>query len=254
MPFSIFRPSSLVLTPIILVAILPLVCFALLTTWIAFATLYIRALIVYVELAVILLRNYMSSKPEGRVKTKFTVSPVGTSTPKKRRKSQGSARSSQSDLSIYGHGDVPRSPFPYVSLGYQRDFESVGGYNFMDDEEDDGQWIQLNSSLELPTPIPGQTRGKHVRANTAHGLPTLSGARSPRHTRLSRGGSSASLQAQPITLSTTGPQQMNDSSYFPPVANSKQIYGSKAAASSTSTTPSSGSSHNTVLAMKKSIP
>jgi len=191
MPFSIFRPSSLVLTPILLAAVLPLMGFALLTTWIAFAALYVRALIVYVELAVILLRNYMSSTPEGRLKTKSTVSAVGTNTPKKRRKSQGSARSSQSDLSIYGHGDVPKSPFPYSSLGYQRDFESVGGYNFVDDEEDEGQWIQLNSSLELPTPIPGQTRGKHVRANTAHGLPTFSGTRSPRHTRLSRGGSSA---------------------------------------------------------------
>lgn len=69
-----------------------------------------------------------------------------------------SRRSSQASLASLGmitpiHGDEEVAPVAETgltpSVGLDRDFEGVGGWR-LDDREDDGNWTNINSRLELP--------------------------------------------------------------------------------------------------------
>jgi hypothetical protein len=246
------NPMSILVTPIALLSFLPLLCFALLTTALALGVLYIKALAVYLELGSVLLQNYVFSKNPSPPNKK-EISPAVTPT-RKRRKSRSSTHSSNSDLSSHGIEQF-RSGYPY-SLGYQRDFESVGGYRFFDDVEEETTWTNLNSSLELPSPM---SRRHHTRSMTAQGLPTTKGTRSPRQSRLGRGNSAASLSTltansgQSVALRSASNESGSHIRGSEPKAgfdNSKPF--TQQNVSSSSTVSSANSGRSPVLSMRRS--
>lgn len=85
-----------------------------------------------------------------------------------------SRRSSQVSLASYGtitpiHEDEVEPPAvtesgPTSSVGLDRDFEGIGGWR-LDDQEDDINWITINSRLELPVERVSFTR-HHQRSQS----------------------------------------------------------------------------------------
>ena len=178
-------------TPLLLFLSLPLLAFALLTTSLAFSTLFIRVLIVYIELFISILNNYLtfhtttsSSKPSSK-----PSSPRSRSS--KSRRSSGSVRTNSD--STTGSGSATPLAFPSSTawpssaslvVAGTRDFEGVGGWRFPgpDSSDDERRWVAMNSRLELPnlslsTPVLGfersQSNGRkrhHTRSRTSGSL------------------------------------------------------------------------------------
>ena len=132
---------SIVLTPFILLVSIPLVIFAVVTTSLAFSTLLLRVLIVYIELAVVVVHNHFSFPLSSKRQPPLSR--------KKSRRSIAGSRSSSGSL-------TPKVPALdssiYPSTPLARDFEGVGGWRFPDADEDDSEalWTSMNARLELP--------------------------------------------------------------------------------------------------------
>jgi hypothetical protein len=140
------NPIHLVIPLALLSISLPLLLFAVLTTLLALATLLLRVLVVYSDLALVLLRHWLfhadpplkpSPPPdhELRLNPSRRSSAASSSAPSPLRSRPGR---SDSYASLLGAG-VPN-----------RDYEGVGGWRGDEDED----WAALNSRLELPAGTP----------------------------------------------------------------------------------------------------
>ncbi|MCJ1434989.1 hypothetical protein MMC27_004359 [Xylographa pallens] len=168
---------SIALTPFILLISVPFFIFAVITTSLAFSTLFLRVLIVYIELAVVVVHNHFSFPPSPRKEPSLSR--------KKSGRSIAGSRSSSGSL-------TPKLPVPdsgiYPSTPLARDFEGVGGWRFPDAGDDDSEalWTGMNARLELPAlvNVGGELKAKHERSLTTGALindrPTLKGAASQR--------------------------------------------------------------------------
>ncbi|MCJ1404286.1 hypothetical protein MMC11_007511 [Xylographa trunciseda] len=168
---------SIALTPFILVVSVPLFVFAIITTSLAFSTLLLRVLIVYIELAVVVVHNHFSLAPSSNKQPPLSH--------KKSGRSIAGSRSSSGSL-------TPKLPVPdsgiYPSTPLARDFEGVGGWRFPDAEDDDSEalWTGMNARLELPALaiVGGELKAKHERSLTTGALlgdrPTIKRATSQR--------------------------------------------------------------------------
>ncbi|MCJ1390164.1 hypothetical protein MMC18_003022 [Xylographa bjoerkii] len=168
---------SIALTPFILFLSVPLFIFAVLTTSLAFSTLLLRVLIVYIELAVVVVHNHFSLPPSSKKEASLS-----------RKKSGRSIAGSYSSTGSL----TPKLPVPdssiYPSTPLARDFEGVGGWRFPDAETDDSEalWTGMNARLELPAlaTVGGELKAKHERSLTTGTLisdrPTLKRATSQR--------------------------------------------------------------------------
>lgn len=141
--------STLIFVPTIIVCSLPLLPFAFLTTTLAIIALGTRALIVYAELATVLLKQLVTPDPPSalsipdyslKAQPLYSFSSSGSLTPR---------RPSSRRTSVSQHSYL--QPAVSVSTGPERDFEGVGGWREPgEDLDDDAQWTSMNSRLELP--------------------------------------------------------------------------------------------------------
>ncbi len=163
-----------ILSYFLLLISIPLALFALLTTTFAFSTLFFRVLVVYAELAVVLIHDQFSDQAKSR-KTQSTWKTCSPALDEKehrrksRRSSVGSGNSGSltpkiaesSGLGIYGGG------------GIGRDFEGVGGWRFPGHDEEDVLWTSMNSRLELPATVDDR-KFHHRRSLTSGSLSSAS--------------------------------------------------------------------------------
>lgn len=139
--------------PILLLVSLPLAIFAAFTTSLAFTTLLLRVLVVYVELGLALLQAAISpstSTTQGFSALNLSQSPL-------REVRVTSRRSSTT-------GTPPKKTSSFASLagsGTNRDYEGVGGWRLPGKEEEEDVWQNMNSRLELPA-----TPRRHRRSLT----------------------------------------------------------------------------------------
>jgi hypothetical protein len=160
----LFNPLYLFVPPALVLISIPLVLFAIFTTLIAFATLFVRVSIVYVELGLALLRSYLlpSSPKPSKPPTPIPASPSSPS--RRRRSSVVSTSSSQEYLR-----KPPGKSDSYVSLlgagAPNRDYEGVGGWRDLVDDQEESLWLGMNARLELPMSVSNKQR-RHTRSLT----------------------------------------------------------------------------------------
>ncbi|MCJ1341920.1 hypothetical protein MMC31_000098 [Peltigera leucophlebia] len=158
---------GLVLSSVLFLTSLPLAIFAAFTTSLAFSTLFFRALVVYAELAAVLLRNQFPAKHMSEIVAFDRTSTLSTSDEKEYR--QKSRRTSASS----GGSMDPKTPEAvglgvYGTGGIERDFEGVGGWK-SDSDDDDVPWASISSRLELPA-IVDERKRNHRRSLTSGSL------------------------------------------------------------------------------------
>lgn len=184
--------------PLLLLFSIPLAALAILSTTLAFSTLFVRVLIIHIELALVVAHNHFFNPTS----TKTTRLPDKASSfsahqrRKSRRSSLGSVGSEHGTITPKA-GDT--GSFGLItSTGIDRDFEGVGGWRFPDPEEEDSQWTSLNSRLELPAAV-GELKRKHYRSLTSGSLTT---SRITGDTHLSDTSSRSALQSRSRTPSS----------------------------------------------------
>lgn len=172
----------ILISPVLLLISFPFAIFATLTTTLALSALFFRALIVYAELALVLIQNHFTAAGEskrmslGRQSTP-QVNDEKDARRKSRRSSTGSGYSNTGSitpkmtesggLGIYGGG------------GIERDFEGVGGWRIPGSDDDDVLWTSMNSRLELPAIIDDRKRNHHRSVTSGSLSSTQLIARSP---------------------------------------------------------------------------
>lgn len=172
-----FSLLCILLSPVLLLISLPLAIFAALTTSLAFSALFLRALVVYAELAAVLIQNQfaINNRAAKRVSADWRFSPPVTTDEKdSRRKSR---RSSACSGNSNGGSMTPRILESsglgiYGCRGIERDFEGVGGWRIPGSDDDDVLWTSMNSRLELPAM--GDERLQHHRSLTSNSLSSAS--------------------------------------------------------------------------------
>ncbi|KAL8996337.1 MAG: hypothetical protein Q9169_004137 [Polycauliona sp. 2 TL-2023] len=153
------RLVSTLLYPLLLLITAPLLLFAIFSTFAASATLLCRVLLVYADLAVVLVKSQLLYHHQPS--TTSTVPPsqaknARPSRPPSRRRSSHSKFNECSGLAIYSAGTM------------ERDFEGVGGWRIPNTEGEDFLWTSMNARLELPAFTDGHFR-HHRRARTSGG-------------------------------------------------------------------------------------
>lgn len=162
---------SATLYPLLLLLSIPLIISAVLTTISAFSTLLFRVLLVYADLAAVLIQNQLlyhyhrpskstssAGWPLTRAAGRRVSSPQQLDRRRRRRRS-----SSDDPHQAFGGGGGGGSRTPkstesnssglgiYSAGSMHRDFEGVGGWRIPNAEgEDDVLWTSMNSRLELP--------------------------------------------------------------------------------------------------------
>ena len=175
---------------------IPLSVFAALTTTLAFSTLFFRALLVYAELGVVLMRNQFVSRHANENKTVPTKLAFAVEGKQPQHKSRRSSAGSGSN----GGSATPRVPdtgLGVCSEGFVRDFEGVGGWRIPGTDDEDALWTSMNSRLELPAMVdghrhfhhPSRTSGSLTSVSLPLKSPVRSRARTPTSVRLGGSGS-----------------------------------------------------------------
>lgn len=163
------RFLSALTPPFLLLFSAPLAALALLTTLVAFSTLFVRVLIVYIELALVVAHNQLfhhnhSSYSQPPVKGSSPPPTIAQQRRKKRRSSASSARSEQGKTTPKA---LETTTFGLITTaGIDRDFEGVGGWRFSGQDGDHTQWISSNTRLRLPAAT-REIKGKHNRLLTS---------------------------------------------------------------------------------------
>jgi hypothetical protein len=173
------NPFYLLLPPILFIISLPLAGFAVFTTVLAIATLFVRASLVYFDLGLALLHSWIFI--EQNASHGEQMSPHHGS--KKRHSSSSLGSSTQSlqlsqEAGLDGGGPV-RSESYLSLLGVgtpNRDYEGVGGWRNQGDALEEGMWINMNSRLELPAATPGGSGGRRGHRRSLTGASQRYGA------------------------------------------------------------------------------
>lgn len=149
--------------PVVLFISIPFAVFAAFTTSLAFGVLFVRLLIVYIDLGIALAHSAISSSRPSKdeaMNLQPTRSPIYEAAKGRRRRS------------VAGYSTPPRSSVPktssfasLVGTGTDRDYEGVGGWRLSADDEEEALWMNLNSRLELPA-TSSPARRNHKRSLT----------------------------------------------------------------------------------------
>ncbi|KAL8818671.1 MAG: hypothetical protein Q9223_002744 [Gallowayella weberi] len=141
--------------------------FALLTTAAALFTLLFRVLLLYADLAAVLIKTQLlHHSPLNTTSSHVPIKSSRTSASLSRRRS-----SSSSESQPFGGSRTPKSSESsglgiYSAGTMQRDFEGVGGWRIPNTEGEDILWTSMNARLELPAFSEGPYR-HHRRAITS---------------------------------------------------------------------------------------
>ncbi|KAI9830918.1 MAG: hypothetical protein M1819_005300 [Sarea resinae] len=189
------NPLHLLVPPLLVIFALPLAALATLTTTLAFSTLFFRALVVYLEMALAVIQNYLfeSMDPVKLQKERLSSSkplyqPVAVPSPsdfrsfhhrRKRRSSSGSGTSSTSPVA-----EARSSPHTtsakistFTPNPVDRDFEGIGGWRAPGRAEEEALWASLYSRLELPAGVigdpPNPRPRRHRRSLTSSSQTSL---------------------------------------------------------------------------------
>ncbi|KAI9746222.1 MAG: hypothetical protein M1818_000903 [Claussenomyces sp. TS43310] len=189
--------------PFVLVFSIPLAIFAAITSTFAISILLFRVLLVYAELAVAVIPQYIfglgvKSFPAGQtIRASRPHSPAAVRR-RKRRSSGGSSAASDGLTPVASEANLGLL-YPFsTSIGPQRDFEGVGGWR-LDAADEDELWTSINSRLELPT---DHVR-RHQRALTGSSCYRSPRSNSPEKDRMP--GVSSAAVAEPNTSKTRTP-------------------------------------------------
>lgn len=185
---------SLLVSPVLLLISIPLVIFATFTTTFAISTLFFRVLMVYAELAAVLLQNQFGTHttPKSSSAASTWDAPNTEAKHVRRKSRRGSVGSGSSN----GDSTTPKAPESsglsiYSGGNAARDFEGVGGWKIPGPNDEDALWTNMYSRLELPAMVEGLRRNHH-RSRTSGSLtsmqlptksPVSSRARTPTSTR-----------------------------------------------------------------------
>ncbi|KAG9256460.1 uncharacterized protein F5Z01DRAFT_510946 [Emericellopsis atlantica] len=153
-----FSPLSLLVLPSILCASIPLAVFATFTTIFAFSVLIIRALLIYVDLALYLLPRSQIQTAAKPITPLPLSSPV-LSTSLAKRHHHRRRRSSVASSTV---SDPPTSLGLIPSLGPDRDYEGIGGWRVSHGTQEgkDDPWVTVN-------PRPTSSHTHHHRTPSA---------------------------------------------------------------------------------------
>ena len=147
---------TLALSPIIISLSLFLIPLAFFTTFIAFSALAIRVMAIYIELFTALLFDHVRN--------------VSSNSRKPTRFAPQRSRSSASSSSGARTPRLSNSMYATNPGAMDRDFEGIGGWREPSaDEENEKQWLNINSRLELPAlpPSRDERRRRHHRTLTS---------------------------------------------------------------------------------------
>jgi hypothetical protein len=164
---SLWNPLYAVAPLILLVVSIPLAIFATITTTIAVSLLACRVAIVYVQLTIALFGAWIDPRSSKFSPITYPTPPTSspTQTPPARQRSRRSniASSSSSQETI-----VPANKGKFVPLlnttKITRDFEGVGGWRTLGDDDEEALWMGMNSRLHLSADI---TPRRHTRTGTS---------------------------------------------------------------------------------------
>lgn len=183
--------------PIVFALTIPIAAFAALTTTLAFSILFLRVVLVYIELTLAVIPRYLLSPNP----TPYDPGTIAVSERRGKRSPAGSAGSITPIASGIGLGLDQR-------LSHARDYEGVGGWRLGPPSDDDALWAKINSRLELPA-----DHGKRHRRSLTGGIPggkagfesVVSTARAgtPFNAMLSGEGSPKKVSSRPGALSRT---------------------------------------------------
>lgn len=159
---ALLNPAYLIVLPFLFICTIPFAILASLTTFIAFSILFIRVVLVYIELALAIIPYYLLGTSYSKLLQQEPPSSPATARRRKRRSSVSSNLSGtgtitplSGDYSAYGLSQ---------SVGSARDFEGVGGWRLDNPSDDDGLWTNINVRLELPA---DHGRRHHRRSATS---------------------------------------------------------------------------------------
>lgn len=146
---DISQLTSMALHPVLLLVSIPLIALAMFTTAAAFSMLLFRVLLVYADLAIVLIKTYLfnhqsSAKSTSRyrqAKAHHTAALYG-----RRRSSSGEMQRSEGSRTPKSAESIGLGLY---SAGTQRDFEGIGGWRIPNTEGDDVLWTTMNARLEL---------------------------------------------------------------------------------------------------------
>lgn len=198
---AIINPVYALIVPFLFIFTIPLAVFAGVTTTLAFSVLMFRVAIVYVDIAVNMVPQYLTGRrvypfPRGYASTLLSTteassnmppSPVGSGTnspPTSRQVARHHRRRRTSGASLHSVGSITpvddhigskRNSFMMIpSIGMDRDFEGVGGWRLggRNPDDDDDAWTHINSRLELPLDY---QRKHHQRSPSGGGGATTPG-------------------------------------------------------------------------------
>lgn len=150
---ALLTPGYGLVLPFLFLFTIPIAILAALTTTLAFSILLFRVILVYIELALTVIPQYLL----GFNLATRSVPPSATGRGRRgtRRRNSGGAVSG----SITPIGGVASTQ----STRHVRDYEGVGGWRLGPPSDDDDLWSKFNSRLELPA-----DRGRrHHRSLTA---------------------------------------------------------------------------------------
>lgn len=237
------NPLYLLIPPLLILVSIPFATFAIFTSTLAFSTLLLRVLAVYVELGFTIAHNYIfltpTSKPHpSPPRRKPTLNPTSTTqaAPQRRKRRGSSAGSTVSDQGTHTSTSSKPNKETFIGLGLskspsmERDFEGVGGWRFpssTDPAFEDSLWTSMNSRLELPaaSALPAK---RHRRSLTSGSL-TAEGRRG-------RWGSGTGLASgSPMDQMPMSPMQMRAKT--PPAGRASPeggYFGAKASTKSNS--------------------
>lgn len=185
------------LYPLLLLLSIPLMISAFFTTIAAFSTLLFRVLLVYADLAAVLIKNQLLYHQSSKSASSIWPARGGRVSPQRDRR-----RSSSDDPHAFGGSRTPKSTESsglgiYSTGSMHRDFEGVGGWRIPNSEGEDVLWTSMNSRLELPA-----FGDRHHRRSI-----TSSGDLLPLRTRPVEHYGAETSNTAPRSLGTTSPQE-----------------------------------------------
>ncbi|KIN08464.1 hypothetical protein OIDMADRAFT_85004, partial [Oidiodendron maius Zn] len=161
---ALLSPGHGLILPFIFLFTIPIALLAALTTVLAFSILLFRVTLVYIELALTIIPNYLLGTKSTSQSLPNATSSVTTASSSRRRRRRGS--------SAVVSGSTTPTPTAAVlgmnpSANRIRDYEGVGGWRLGPPSDDDDLWTKINSRLELPA----EHGRRHQRSLTSGSIP-----------------------------------------------------------------------------------